>query len=164
MTARKPLTGKFEDFDDDPVIARSRTSRKGDLKLIKGKAKKADSLLEETFREGEKEGRYQERRKSSARQARLKARRRKYPRARKVAGKVRQPVSTGTARGIRQAQAPVAAQVASATKLAVTSMTVVGLYLFLENATAVQGALGSLSRGLEWFKAPNSSIPYVKQG
>lgn len=157
---------RFAAFDDlqERREAKAGKATKGDVRRMKSAARSSDGLMADIYAEGEKAGKDEAKRHAAAKQAKLKARRRKYPRARKAAAHVQQPFSAGVQRGIRQAQAPVAGQVTSATKLAVTSIGVVGLYLFLENATAVNGALGSLSRGVEWLKAPNKSVPYVSKG
>ncbi len=80
---------------DDLAERRSARATKSDMRLLKGQARKNDDLAETAYREGIKEAKYQQREKARAKKARLQARKRKYPVARKVAGKVRQPVSAG---------------------------------------------------------------------
>lgn len=166
------MSGRSWDRYDELADARERKragrATKSDVRRMKADAKQGDDLLTSAYEEGVKEGTYQAKRKATEhakrKQKTVQAKRHKYPKAKKVARTIRQPVDAGTARGIRQAAAPVAGSIASMTRLSVMTMGVVALYLFLENAPNVSGALGAVSRGVEWLKAPNTSIPYVPKG
>lgn len=68
--------------------------------------------------------------------------------------------SPAYATAARQLRAPLQAQAVSGLRTVGLMLAVSALYLGLENADHVAGALGSVSRGLVWLRAPDRSVPY----
>lgn len=61
----------------------------------------------------------------------------------------------------RQLAAPVRRQVTSGAYALGLTLAVIALYTLLENAGAVSGLLGAVTRGFQWFASPDRSIPYA---
>lgn len=87
---------------------------------------------------------------------RARARRRPAP------GRKRSTRRPATRRAARQIARPLQRQLTSGMQLLGLTFAVVALYLVLENAGAVEGALGGVARGLEWLRRPDRSIPYAR--
>lgn len=83
-------------------------------------------------------------------------------RKRPSAGRKRSTRRPSTRRAARQMARPLQRQVSSGMQVLGLTFAVLALYLVLENAGHVEGALGGLARGLEWLRRPDRSIPYAR--
>lgn len=139
---------------------------KADVAAMKRRARAAEDPYKAAYEAGVEEGR------ESARPARKRStstsstRTSRHPAKGRAARRGRRPHarrSSPARRAARQLQAPVRAQVVGGLRTVGLSLSVVGLFLFLENASAVSGFLGGVARGLEWLRSPDASIPFGQQ-
>lgn len=118
-------------------------------------AARADRQRQDLFDEGRREERSRTKTKSGSRSRPASGRRTSTRSTRRR----RAPATVRTA--TRQLARPVRAQAASAMHAFGLTLVVVVIFQVLRHAEAVDGALGGLSRGLEWLSAPDKSIPYA---
>lgn len=117
-------------------------------------ASKADRQRQDLFEEGRREERSRTKRSSTSRPASG-----RKTSTRSSTRRRRAPATARTA--TRQLAQPVRAQTVSAMYAFGLTLAVVATYQVLRHASAVEGALGGLARGLEWLSAPDKSIPYA---
>ena len=137
---------------------------RADVRHLRRQAKAGDELLEHAYKEGLKEGRSEAKAKTSGKRSRGERAvgKRAAGVGRYVARETRRPSRQGGRQAVHELQVPVRRQVAGGLRTAGLTLAVVGLFLFLESAPAVSGALGGASRGLAWLRAPDRSITYAR--
>jgi hypothetical protein len=120
------------------------------MRIYKRQVSHRDRELAEVAKAGEAEGRQAERSRQQARTAK----KRRAPAKRRSSS--RRTVRRAAA---REVVVPLRRDAVSAVRTFMLTLVVVGIYLFLDNASAVGGFLGGVSRGLEWLRSPDRAIP-----
>jgi hypothetical protein len=73
----------------------------------------------------------------------------------------RRPAGRRSRSALRAVRNPVQRELTSGGQALALTFAVIALYLFLENATKVEGFVGFLTRGLHWLQDPTRSVPYA---
>ncbi|MFA5711817.1 MAG: hypothetical protein WDA30_24950 [Mycolicibacterium sp.] len=129
---------------------------KSDQRKLKAQARSSDDMLAQVYEDGRREGRRQ------AKSGRSTTTGRARKSAARTTGKAVGRQARRARPGARQLTNPSRAEVSSGIQLVGLTLAVIALYLVLQNATGVSGALGGLARGIAWLSSPSTSIPYYR--
>jgi hypothetical protein len=139
----------------DEIRARKdREEEARDFRALKRSAKRRNDADNDAAKHGYEAGREEERRRQSEK---------RHPSSsssKRPAAKKRRRTPRPVRNASRQIARPLERQFTSGLKVLGLTLGLVALYLVLENASAASGALNGITRGIEWFRAPDRSIPY----